>query len=210
MDIKKNKRLYPNHQNPSILSIESSNFLMIQGQGDPNDVHSGYKDDVSKLFQVAYALRMSYKNNYVINDFEPFTVAPLEGYWFQEGIKGFDPLRKDLFVYKLMIPLPDFIEEKDYEWAIQFLKDKKGTDLNEVKFIQFEEGLVVQMLHIGPYDKEFQTIDQMNIYIKQEGYDLDFNEDRMHHEIYISDPRKVSGDKLNTIIRHPIKKRGIL
>src|SRR5690606_8247706 len=123
---------------------------------------------------------------------------------------GFDPLRKDLFVYKLMIPLPDFIEEKDYEWAIQFLKDKKGTDLNEVKFIQFEEGLVVQMLHIGPYDKEFQTIDQMNIYIKQEGYDLDFNEDRLHHEIYISDPRKVSGDKLKTIIRHPIKKRGIL
>ena len=59
---------------------------MIQGQGDPNDVHSGYKDDVSKLFQVAYALRMSYKNNYVINDFEPFMVAPLEGYWFQEGI----------------------------------------------------------------------------------------------------------------------------
>ncbi|CDR30643.1 Uncharacterized conserved protein [Acholeplasma oculi] len=208
MDIKKNKVLYPNKQIPSILHIQESKFLMIQGRGNPNDINSSYKDDVSKLYQVAYTIRMSYKNNYLIKGFEPFTVAPLEGYWYQEGIEGFDPLRKDLFVYKLMIPMPDFIHEKDYLWAIQFIKVKKGMDLSEVKFLIYEEGLVVQMLHIGPYDTEVQTIQQMNEFMNQEGYEIDFSPERLHHEIYLSDPRKVSSEKLKTIIRHPIKKRG--
>ncbi len=204
---KEQKELYQPKTTPSIVNVPKMNFLAIRGQGDPNEENGEYQQAIKMLYPVAYTLRMSYKRDYKIKGFFQYVVPPLEGFWWQDGIKGVDYSRKDLFKWISLIRLPDFVTLKDFKWAVETASKKNNLDLSKVEFFTYDEGLCVQAMHIGAYDDEPITVKKMKEYALKEGYQIDISSTRHHHEIYISDPRRVEVSKLKTIIRHPIKKR---
>ena len=106
-----------------------------------------------------------------------------------------------------MIRLPDFVTKADFDWAIEEATRKKKTDFSKVEFMQVDEGLCVQCMHIGSYDDEPATVELMHQFMSEQGYELDINDTRRHHEIYLSDARKVAPEKLKTVIRHPIRRK---
>jgi len=154
----------------------------------------------------AYTIKMSHKSSYKIEGFFEYVVPPLEGLWWQEGVKGVDYSRKDSFSWISMIRLPDFVQKQNFEWAITEAARKKKMDFSPVQFFTYDEGTCVQCMHLGPYDDEPATVHMMEQYAKENGYAIDINDKRHHHEIYLSDPRKTDASKLKTIIRHPVRK----
>ena len=150
---------------------------------------------------------MSKKGEYKIPNYFDFVVPPLEGFWWQEGIEGVDYSNKQNFKFISLIRMPDFVTKEVFEWAIKQVTEKKKEDFSKVEFFSYCQGTCVQCMHIGPYDKEPETVAKMHEYIISEGYELDINEMRFHHEIYISDVRKTAPEKLKTVIRHPIRKK---
>ena len=202
-DLKKEfKEYYQPKNKPEIVNIPSINYLAVRGSGDPNDETGDYKKALESLYAVAYTLRMSYKTDYKINGFYEYIVPPLEGFWWQDGTDGVNYADKTSFNWISVIRLPDFISGKDIEWAVRTATKKKKTDCSQVKFL----GLCVQIMHIGPYDNEPVTVKLMDDYLAQNGYENDLNSERMHHEIYLSDPRKCLPEKMKTVIRHPVKR----
>lgn len=207
-DFKKEfKQYYQPKNQPEIVQIPTFNFLAIEGKGNPNQEDGAYKTAVGKLYMVAYALRMSYKTDYRIPGYFEYVVPPLEGFWWQGDLKGYDIHRKDDFNWVSCLRLPDFIRAEDVEWAKNKVLEKKKTDCSNLKFMTLEEGLCVQMMHIGPYDSEIVSVKQMESFIEEQGYMHDFSQSRRHHEIYLSDPNKVKAEKLKTVLRHPVKKK---
>ena len=142
-----------------------------------------------------------------MNGYFDFVVPPLEGFWWQEGIKGVDYERKSDFRFISLLRLPDFVSKENFDWAIQQATTKKKMDFSNVEYFTYDEGLCVQCLHVGSYNDEPITVERMHAYIENKGYQLDITDERMHHEIYISDFRKTEPAKLKTILRHPIKKK---
>ena len=206
-DLKKEfKEYYQPKNKPEIVNIPSINYLAVRGSGDPNDETGDYKKALESLYAVAYTLRMSYKTNYKINGFYEYIVPPLEGFWWQDGTDGVNYADKTSFNWISVIRLPDFISGKDIEWAVRTATKKKKTDCSQVKFLTVNEGLCVQIMHIGPYDNEPVTVKLMDDYLAQNGYENNLNSERMHHEIYLSDPRKCLPEKMKTVIRHPVKR----
>ena len=208
IDFKKTlKHLYVPKTKPSIVNIEKANYIAVRGSGDPNDENSEYKQSISLLFPVAYAIKMSKKGDYKIPGYFDFVVPPVEGFWWQEGIKGVDYANKQNFKFISLIRMPDFVTNEVFEWAVKQVTEKKKEDFSKVEFFTYDEGECVQCMHVGPYDKEPETVAKMHEYMISEGYELDINEKRFHHEIYISDVRKTLPEKLKTVIRHPIRKK---
>ena len=206
-DLKKEfKEYYQPKNKPEIVNIPSINYLAVRGSGDTNDETGDYKKALESLYAVAYTLRMSYKTDYKINGFYEYIVPPLEGFWWQDGTDGVNYADKTSFNWISVIRLPDFISGKDIEWAVRTATKKKKTDCSQVKFLTVNEGLCVQIMHIGPYDNEPVTVKLMDDYLAQNGYENDLNSERMHHEIYLSDPRKCLPEKMKTVIRHPVKR----
>lgn len=206
-DLKKEfKEYYQPKNKPEIVNIPSINYLAVRGSGDPNDETGDYKKALESLYAVVYTLRMSYKTDYKINGFYEYIVPPLEGFWWQDGTDGVNYADKTSFNWISVIRLPDFISGKDIEWAVRTATKKKKTDCSQVKFLTVNEGLCVQIMHIGPYDNEPVTVKLMDDYLAQNGYENDLNSERMHHEIYLSDPRKCLPEKMKTVIRHPVKR----
>ena len=206
-DLKKEfKEYYQPKNKPEIVNIPSINYLAVRGSGDPNDETGDYKKALESLYAVAYTLRMSYKTDYKINGFYEYIVPPLEGFWWQDGTDGVNYADKTSFNWISVIRLPDFISGKDIEWAVRTATKKKKTDCSQVKFLTVNEGLCVQIMHIGPYDNEPVTVKLMDDYLAQSGYENNLNSERMHHEIYLSDPRKCLPEKMKTVIRHPVKR----
>ncbi|MDC7249479.1 MAG: GyrI-like domain-containing protein [Sphaerochaetaceae bacterium] len=203
---KEYKELYRPKKTPTIINIDKINYLAVKGKGNPNEEDGEYQKALSVLYPIAYALKMSYKTDYKINGFFEYVVPPLEGFWWQEDIKGVDLTNKDTFSWISVLRLPDFITIENFEWAKERVAKKKKLDCSKVEFLTIEEGLCVQIMHIGPFDTEIESVNKMHSFIKQEGYELDFSDQRRHHEIYISDIRKVDSSKWKTVIRHPIKK----
>lgn len=203
---KEYKEFYMPPKKPTIVEIPSMNFIAVRGKGDPNEEDGEYKKSIGLLYGIAYTLRMSYKGDYKIKDYFQYVVPPLEGFWWQEGIKGVDYSNKDSFNWISIIRLLDFITKEDFHWAIEEATKKKKTDYSKVEFLTYDEGLCVQCMHIGPYDDEPETVEAMHKFALENGYKIDINEERYHHEIYISDPRKCDISRLKTVVRHPIKK----
>ncbi len=201
------KEFYQPKGKPEILEIPSMNFVAVRGKGNPNDEDGEYSKVIEMLYALSYTLKMSYKGDYKIENYFQYVVPPLEGFWWQENIKGVDLSNKDKFQWISLIRLPDFITKEDFNWGIEEGTKKKKIDLSKLEFISITEGLVVQMLHIGPYDTEVETVKIMEDYMIENGYEYDFNDSRHHHEIYLSDPRRTAPEKLKTIIRHPIRKK---
>lgn len=160
------------------------------------------------MYAVSYTLKMSYKSDYRIDGFFEYVVPPLEGFWWQEGTAGIDCGNKAAFRWISAIRLPDFIEEKDLVWAVKTASEKKKTDCSSAELLTVKEGLCAQIMHCGSFDSESATIEIMDAFIKENGYENDFREGRLHHEIYLSDARKIAPEKWKTVIRHPIRKAG--
>lgn len=207
-DFKKEyKELYKPKAKPSIINVEKANFIAVRGVGDPNAENSEYKQSISLLYPIAYAIKMSKKGDYKIDGYFDFVVPPLEGFWWQEGIRGVDYANKDSFNFISLIRMPDFVTKEVFEWAIEETTRKKKKDFSKVEFFTYDEGLCVQCMHIGPYNDEPITVEAMHEYMIEQGYELDITDERFHHEVYISDVRKISPEKLKTVLRHPIKKK---
>ena len=207
-DFKKEyKEFYLPKNKPEIVTVPKANYIAVRGKGDPNEEGGEYKSAIGVLYAVAYTLKMSYKTDYRIEGFFNYVVPPLEGFWWQEGVDGIDYSDKSTFCWISAIRLPDFITKKDFDWAVETATRKKKLDCSKAEFLAIDEGLCVQIMHIGSFDNEPETVELMNQYIAQSGYENDFSDTRIHHEIYLSDARTAAQEKWKTVIRHPIKKK---
>ena len=188
------------------MDVPSANYIGVSGQGDPNEAEGAYQQAISVLYAVAYTLKMSYKTDYKIEGFFQYVVPPLEGFWWQDNVVGVNYADKSSFNWISVIRLPDFVSQKDFDWAVETATKKKKLDCSSAQFMTIAEGLCVQMMHLGPFANEPATVAVMDEYLKQHGYVNDLNADRLHHEIYLSDARKVAPEKWKTVIRHPVNK----
>ena len=203
---KEYKEFYMPKGRPSIVTVPQMNYIAVRGSGDPNPEGSEYQASIGILYAVAFTIKMSKMGSRRIEGYFDYVVPPLEGFWRQEGIDGIDYSRKADFRWISVIRLPDFVTEEDFRWAVKEAALKKKQDFSKAEFLTLEEGLCVQCMHIGPYDDEPATVAMMDSYLKENGYENDFSDARLHHEIYLSDARRVAPEKLKTVIRHPIRK----
>ncbi len=203
---KEYKEFYMPKNKPEIIDIPEMKYIAVRGKGDPNVEGGEYKASIGLLYGIAFTIKMSKKGSRQIEGYFDYVVPPLEGFWWQEGIEGVDYGRKEEFCWISVIRLPDFVSEKDVEWAVEEAGRKKGQDFSKVEFLVIKEGLCVQCMHIGAYDEEPATVDKMNRYLQENGYEDDFSAERLHHEIYLSDARRVAPEKRKTVIRHPVRK----
>ena len=191
---------------PTIITVPKANYIAVRGKGNPNDEGGAYQQAIGILYAVAYTLKMSYKTDHRIEGFYDYVVPPLEGFWWQEGIDGIDYSDKSTFCWISVIRLPDFITKADFEWAVQTASQKKKIDCSKAEFLTVDEGLCVQIMHIGPYDDEPASVALMDRFLAENGYVNDLSSLRLHHEVYLSDARKVAPENWKTVIRHPIKR----
>jgi hypothetical protein len=205
-DFKKEyKEFYMPGRKPSIVDVTKANYIAVSGKGDPNEEDGDYKKAIEVLYAVAYTLKMSYKTDHKIDGFYEYVVPPLEGFWKQGDNSEMDYADKSSLEWISVIRLPDFITEEDFRWAVETAEKKKKLDCTKAEFLTLEEGLCVQIMHIGPYDDEPESVLLMENFAEEQGYVIDMGQ-RLHHEIYLSDPRKSPPEKWKTVIRHPIKK----
>ena len=206
-DFKKEyKEFYLPKEKPEIVTVPQANYIAVRGSGNPNEEDGAYQKAIGVLYAVAYTLKMSYKSDYRIEGFFDYVVPPLEGFWWQEGVEGVDYGDKSTFCWISVIRLPDFITKADFDWAVATATQKKKLDCSKAEFLTIDEGLCVQIMHLGPFDNEPETVEIMNRFVTGKGYQNDFSATRLHHEIYLSDARKVPAEKWKTVIRHPIRK----
>ena len=186
-DFKKEfKEFYLPKGRPEIVTVPEMNYIAVQGRGDPNQEGGAYQRAMGVLYAVAYTLKMSYKSDYHhIEGFFEYVVPPLEGFWQQEGRGGIDYGNKDGFLWTSAIRLPDFVTPADFAWAVETASRKKKLDCSSAEFWTVEEGLCIQIM---------------------QGYAGDLREARRHHEIYLTDARRVPPERWKTVIRHPIRK----
>ena len=203
---KEYKEFYMPKNKPEIVEVPEMNFIAVRGTGDPNEEGGAYKAAIGLLYGIAFTIKMSRKGSHEIEGYFDYVVPPLEGFWRQEGIEGIDYTRKADFRWISVIRLPDFVTKADFEWAVEEAERKKKQDFSKVEFLTIAEGLCVQCMHIGPFDEELATIEKMDRYLMENGYRNDFSEGRLHHEIYLSDARRVAPERWKTVVRHPVKK----
>lgn len=204
---KEYKEFYMPKNQPEIVDVPRANYVAVRGHGDPNEEGGAYQNAISILYAVAYTLKMSYKSDYHIEGVFEYVVPPLEGFWWQDNVTGVDYSDKSTFNWISVLRLPDFVAKADFDWAVHKAAEKKHIDCSAAEYLTVEEGLCVQMMHLGPFDEEPRSVALMNEFIEEHDYENDFGQTRLHHEIYMSDARKVSPEKWKTVIRHPIKKR---
>lgn len=205
-DYKKEYReFYLPPKKPTIVTVPQMNYLAVRGSGDPNAEGGEYKKSLELLYPIAFTIKMSKKGSHAIEGYFDYVVPPLEGFWWQDGVSGVDFSHKEAFNFISVIRLPDFVARSDFEWAVAEAELKKKADFSKVEFFTYSEGLCVQCMHTGRYDDEPATIAAMHDFAAQSGYAADITQSRMHHEIYLSDPRRCAPENLKTVVRHPIK-----
>ena len=203
---KEYKEFYLPPQKPQIIAVPAMNFVAVHGKGDPNDPAGEYKAAMELLYGIAFTIKMSYKGSHKMDGYFEYVVPPLEGFWWQDGIDGIDYTDKASFNWISVIRLPEFITQKDFEWAVETATKKKKLDCSSAELMTIDEGLCVQIMHLGSFDDEPATIALIDEYLEKNGYVNDITKTRLHHEIYLSDARRVVPEKWKTVIRHPIKK----
>ncbi len=202
---KEYREFYMPKNKPEIVHVPRANYIAVRGKGNPNEEGGAYQQAVGVLYAVAYTLKMSSRTDHRIEGFSDYVVPPLEGFWWQEHTDGVDYSDKSTFNWISVIRLPDFVTAADFSWAVETATKKKKLDCSSAEFLTMEEGLCVQIMHTGPFDDEPATVALMDDYLAQNGYVNDFSQDRLHHEIYLSDARKVAPEKWKTVIRHPVR-----
>lgn len=204
---KEYKEFYMPKNKPGIVEIPSMNFIAVRGEGDPNAEGGAYKQAIGLLYAIAFTIKMSKKGSHKIDGYFDYVVPPLEGFWWQDGMKGVDYAHKESFQWISLIRLPDFVTKADFDWAIAEATQKKKTDFSKVEFFTYHEGLCVQCMHIGSYDDEPATVALMHRCAAENGYEIDITDTRYHHEIYLSDARRVPPEKRKTVLRLSVKKK---
>ena len=201
-DFKKEyKDLYQPKGKPALVEVPPMRYLAVRGEGNPNEENGAYQNAIEILYTLAYTLKMSYKGDHQIEGFFQYVVPPLEGFWWNtEGEK------RD-YCWISVIRVPDFIRREDFEWAVAEAARKKKVDCSSAELLEVEEGMCVQIMHLGPFDDEETSVAHMNAWMEKHGYQPDFSDTRLHHEIYLSDARRVPPEKWKTVIRHPVKKK---
>ena len=202
---KEYKEFYMPPKKPVIEHIPPMNYVAVRGQGNPNSEDGGYKKSIGMLYAISYTIKISKLGKHKVDGYFDYVVPPLEGLWWLKDGKLFNYSRKDEFCWISMIRLPDFVKKADFDWAVSEATIKKNMNLSSAEFFTLDEGLCVQCMHIGSYDNEPTTVNSMRTYANEQGYEFDLSGTRLHHEIYLSDPRKCAPDKLKTVIRIPIK-----
>lgn len=207
-DFKKEyKAFYLPKNKPEIVTVPTMNYIAVRGKGDPNEEGGAYQAAIGVLYAIAYTIKMSKKGDHRIEGYYDFVVPPLEGFWWQDGVDGVDYADKSTFNWISVIRLPDFVTKADFDWAVAEATRKKKLDCSMAEFLSVDEGECVQIMHLGAFDNEPATVAIMDAYLEANGYENDFSATRVHHEIYLSDARKVAPEKWKTVIRHPIRKR---
>ena len=207
-DFKKEyKAFYLPKNKPEIVTVPTINYIAVRGKGDPNEEGGAYQAAIGVLYAIAYTIKMSKKGDHRIEGYYDFVVPPLEGFWWQDGVDGVDYADKSTFNWISVIRLPDFVTKADFDWAVAEATRKKKLDCSMAEFLSVDEGECVQIMHLGAFDNEPATVAIMDAYLEANGYENDFSATRLHHEIYLSDARKVAPEKWKTVIRHPIRKR---
>ena len=198
---KQEKNLYGVKQTPIIVEVPKQKFILVKGKGNPNEVD--FSDRISALYSVAYAVKILFKNvmkNKTDNEITDFTVYPLEGFWKKVNGEEFD---KNKLEYTLMIKQPAFITQEIFAKALENIKKKKPDALyDEISFRKIEEGKSIQILHVGSYDDEPKSFEQMNEFVSK------LNLTRIgdfHREIYLSNKNRTSEEKQKTILRYSVK-----
>ena len=183
------------------------NYIAVRGKGDPNEEGGAYKAAIGVLYAVAYTIKMSKMGDHRIEGYYDFVVPPLEGFWWQDGMNGVDYTDKSTLNWISVIRLPDFVTMADFDWAVAEATRKKKLDFSIAEFLTIDEGECVQIIHLGSFDDEPATVAIMDAYLEANGYKNDFSDTRLHHEVYLTDARKVAPEKWKTVIRHPIRKQ---
>lgn len=215
---KEYKEFYLPPKKPGLIEVPAMNYVAVRGKGDPNDPEGEYKAAMNILYGIAFTIKMSYKGSHKIEGYFSYVVPPLEGFWTIDagngtdggminGVCSFDGVRKERFQWISMIRLPDFVDNEEFRWAVEEASAKKKNDFSKAEFLTCQEGTCVQCMHVGSYDREAETIQRMHRFAKEQGYVIDLSADRMHHEIYLSDPRRMAEEKLRTVIRLPVRPR---
>lgn len=203
---KEYKEFYLPKSRPGLIEVPRMNYLAVRGKGNPNDEDGEYKQSIGLLYAIAFTIKMSYKGSHKIDGYFEYVVPPLEGFWWQDGVAEMDYSRKDDLNFISVIRLPEFVTREEFDWAIKEATEKKKQDFSKVEFLAYDEGLCVQCMHIGSYDDEPTTVELMRQFAEENGYELDIQNPRYHHEVYLSDPRKCDASRLKTVIRHPVRK----
>lgn len=199
------KEFYIPNNKPEIVIIPKMNYIAVRGCGNPNEEGGEYQRAISILYAVAYTIKMSYKGNHKMKGFFEYVVPPLEGFWWQDGVQGVDYSNKSAFQWISVIRLPEFVTKNDFDWAVSEASRKKKIDCSSAEYLTVDEGLCVQIMHLGSFDNEPETVALLDEYLEEHGYKNDINETRLHHEIYLTDARRMAPEKWKTVIRHPIK-----
>ena len=183
-DFKKEyKEFYLPKNEPEIVTVPRANYIAVRGTGDPNEENGAYQRAIGVLYAVAYTLKMSRRAGYEI-----------------------DGARKSDFRWISVLRLPDFITKADFDWAAETAAKKKKLDCSAAEFLTVDEGLCVQIMHLGSFDSEGESVAKMDEFLRANGYENDLCDARWHHEIYLFDPRRVAADRRKTVIRHPVRK----
>ncbi len=208
LDYKKEyKDLYQPASKPSLIDVPEMTFIAVDGAGDPN-VCPEYKAALEILYGLSFTIKMSKMNGSQPEGYFEYVVPPLEGLWSVPGeeFDGVNITDKSKFRWTSMIRQPEFVTETVFRNAETVLQKKKpALDLSGTRLVKITEGLCVQIMHKGTYDSEPDSIGKMKQFIAEMGYTEDFSEGRLHHEIYLSDPRKCAPERLRTVSRHPVK-----
>ena len=209
---KEYKEFYLPPAKPQLVHIPKMQFVAVRGKGNPNDSEGEYQKALAILYAISYTIKLSKRGDRRIEGYFDYVVPPLEGFWWQEKkgiiVPSFDYKDKSSFNWISVIRLPDFVNQKDFDWAKESAAAKKNLDCSRAELLTIEEGDCVQSMHKGSYNDEPATVEKMHDFVSANGYVLDFSATRLHHEIYLSDPRKTSAENLKTVIRHPVKKIG--
>ena len=203
---KEYKEFYLPPKKPQIITVPAMNFVAVQGKGDPNDPAGEYKAALELLYGIAFTIKMSYKGSHKMDGYFEYVVPPLEGLWHQPGAEGVDFSNKETFIWTSMIRLPEFVTKQEFDWAVAEAAAKKKLDLSKVEYFTYDEGLCVQCMHLGNYDTEPATLNAMEQFAAERHYKIDCTSARLHHEIYLSDPRRTAPEKCKTVIREPVCK----
>ena len=201
------KDLYRPGRKPALITVPPMNYVAVRGKGDPNAEGGSYQQALQMLYGISFTIKMAPRSRHAIDGYFEYTVPPLEGFWKTAGGSLFDPSRKDRLEWISCIRLPEFATEDVLEWAKAEAARKKGSIFDAAEFLTVDEGLCVQCMHLGPYDSEPATIEAIESFADEAGCAFDHSHGRLHHEIYLSDPRRTAAERLKTVIRIPVAPR---
>ena len=200
------KEFYQPSKTPSLVEVPAMNYVAVHGKGDPNEPDGDYQHALELLYGISFTIKMAPKAGVDLDGYFAYVVPPLEGFWSLPGSEGFDPARKAEFSWISCIRLPDFVTPETFAWAKEEAERKKKRDFSQAEFLTVDEGLCVQCMHVGPYDDEPPTIAAMRTFAEESGCRVDLGPQRLHHEIYLSDPRRTAPEKIKTVIRIPVRR----